>query len=116
MNFQEIISSKLHLVDLAGSERLAKSQSKDQLKKEGKHINLSLHYLEQVIRALQRSSINHEKNIFIPYRNSMLTSVLRGSLGGNCKSIFIATLSPRHEDFEESLSTCRFMRRCREVP
>lgn len=45
----------------------------------------------------------------------MLTSVLRGSLGGNCKSVFIATLNPESEFLDESISTCRFMQRCSEV-
>lgn len=29
----------------------------------------------------------------IPYRNSMMTSVLRDSLGGNCKTVMIATIN-----------------------
>lgn len=45
----------------------------------------------------------------------MLTSVLRGSLGGNCKSVFIATLNPENDFIDESISTCRFMQRCSEV-
>ncbi|GMF24144.1 unnamed protein product [Phytophthora fragariaefolia] len=45
----------------------------------------------------------------------MLTSVLRGSLGGNCKSVFIATLNPENDFVDESISTCRFMQRCSEV-
>lgn len=55
------------------------------------------------------------KGYHVPYRNSMLTSVLRGSLGGNCKSVFIATLNPESEFLDESISTCRFMQRCAEV-
>ena len=41
--------AKLHLVDLAGSERVAKTGVGGQLLTEAKYINLSLHYLEQVI-------------------------------------------------------------------
>ncbi|RHY27247.1 hypothetical protein DYB32_007771 [Aphanomyces invadans] len=44
-------------------------------------------------------------NHHVPYRNSMLTSVLRGSLGGNCKSVFIGTLNPEAEFVDESIST-----------
>ncbi len=51
----------------------------------------------------------------VPFRNSMLTSVLRGSLGGNCKSVFIATLNPEIEFLDESISTCRFAQRCSQV-
>ena len=42
---------------------------------------------------------------------SMMTSVLRDSLGGNCKTIMIATINPEAAHTEESLSTCRFAQR-----
>ncbi|XP_021115533.1 kinesin-like protein KIF6 isoform X2 [Heterocephalus glaber] len=98
--------SKLHLVDLAGSERVAKSGVRGQLLTEAKYINLSLHYLEQVIIALSERNRLH-----IPYRNSMMTSVLRDSLGGNCMTTMIATLSLEKRNIEESISTCRFAQR-----
>ncbi|XP_054855504.1 kinesin-like protein KIF6 [Eublepharis macularius] len=98
--------SKLHLVDLAGSERVAKSGVGGQLLTEAKYINLSLHYLEQVIIALSEKHRSH-----IPYRNSMMTSVLRDSLGGNCMTTMIATLSIEKRNIDESISTCRFAQR-----
>ncbi|XP_073527819.1 kinesin-like protein KIF6 isoform X2 [Phyllobates terribilis] len=98
--------SKLHLVDLAGSERVAKSGVGGQLLTEAKYINLSLHYLEQVIIALAEKNRSH-----IPYRNSMMTSVLRDSLGGNCMTTMIATLSLDKRNIDESISTCRFAQR-----
>ncbi|XP_074844663.1 kinesin-like protein KIF6 [Carettochelys insculpta] len=98
--------SKLHLVDLAGSERVAKTGIGGQLLTEAKYINLSLHYLEQVIIALAEKHRSH-----IPYRNSMMTSVLRDSLGGNCMTTMIATLSLDKRNIDESISTCRFAQR-----
>ncbi|NXG52105.1 KIF6 protein, partial [Psilopogon haemacephalus] len=98
--------SKLHLVDLAGSERVAKTGVGGHLLTEAKYINLSLHYLEQVIIALAEKNRSH-----IPYRNSMMTSVLRDSLGGNCMTTMIATLSIDKRNIEESISTCRFAQR-----
>ncbi|XP_066451406.1 kinesin-like protein KIF6 isoform X2 [Eleutherodactylus coqui] len=98
--------SKLHLVDLAGSERVAKTGVGGQLLTEAKYINLSLHYLEQVIIALAEKKRSH-----IPYRNSMMTSVLRDSLGGNCMTTMIATLSLDKKNIDESISTCRFAQR-----
>uniref|UniRef100_A0A8C1WHC2 Kinesin-like protein n=1 Tax=Cyprinus carpio TaxID=7962 RepID=A0A8C1WHC2_CYPCA len=80
--------SKLHLVDLAGSERVGKTGVGGQILTEAKYINLSLHYLEQVIIALSEKNRSH-----IPYRNSMMTSVLRDSLGGNCMTTMIAAVS-----------------------
>jgi kinesin family protein 6/9 len=49
--------SKLNLVDLAGSERVSKTGVDGNILKEAKYINLSLHYLEQVIIALQERSM-----------------------------------------------------------
>jgi kinesin family protein 6/9 len=92
MDGEDIIRrSKLHLVDLAGSERVAKTKINGSLLKEAQHINLSLHYLEQVIMALHEQS--NGKRTHVPYRNSMMTAVLRDSLGGNCMTTMIATLS-----------------------
>ncbi|XP_028422456.1 kinesin-like protein KIF6 isoform X3 [Perca flavescens] len=98
--------SKLHLVDLAGSDRVSKTGLNGQLLTEAKYINLSLHYLEQVIIALSEKNRSH-----IPYRNSMLTSVLRDSLGGNCMTTMIATMAVDKRNIDESISTCRFAQR-----
>lgn len=98
--------AKLHLVDLAGSERVGKTNVGGTLLAEAKYINLSLHYLEQVIVALSEKSRSH-----IPYRNSMMTSVLIDSLGGNCMTTMIATCSLEKKNLDESISTCRFAQR-----
>uniref|UniRef100_A0A3P8UDZ2 Kinesin family member 6 n=1 Tax=Cynoglossus semilaevis TaxID=244447 RepID=A0A3P8UDZ2_CYNSE len=98
--------SKLHLVDLAGSDRVSKTGLYGQQLTEAKYINLSLHYLEQVIIALSEKNRSH-----IPYRNSMLTSVLRDSLGGNCMTTMIATMAIDKRNVDESISTCRFAQR-----
>ncbi|XP_068041601.1 kinesin-like protein KIF6 isoform X10 [Anomalospiza imberbis] len=98
--------SKLHLVDLAGSERVAKTGIGGHLLTEAKYINLSLHYLEQVIIALSEKNRSH-----IPYRNSMMTSVLRDSLGGNCMTTMIAMLAMDKRNIDESISTCKFAQR-----
>lgn len=79
----------MHLVDLAGSERVAKTKVKGHVLQEAKYINLSLHHLEHVIVALQKGSqdelsskgYRQGKNRYVPYRNSMLTTVLRDSIG-----------------------------------
>ncbi|KAL7684505.1 putative kinesin-like protein [Plasmopara halstedii] len=110
-----IVTSKLHLVDLAGSERVYKREGTQRMRSEGKHINLSLHHLEKVILSLRSKRNTASRAQHIPYRNSMLTSVLRGSLGGNCKSVFIATLNYEKDFLDETISTCRFMQRCSEV-
>ncbi|XP_041365194.1 kinesin-like protein KIF6 [Gigantopelta aegis] len=136
-----IIRSKLHLVDLAGSERVAKTGVDGHQLTEAKSINLSLHHLETVIISLQTDSLanarlqqrtaqslrslsssvlsqSHTPNNdgfratrHVPYRNSLLTMVLRDSLGGNCQTAMIATLSLEWRNLGETLSTCRFAQR-----
>merc|ERR1719261_2376474 len=105
-----IRKSKIHLVDLAGSERVYKTGNAGTLLRESKFINASLHFLEMVIVALQERSTG-KKRSHIPYRNSMMTSVLRDSLGGNCKTSMVATINQNMEQTEECISTCRFAQR-----
>lgn len=105
-----VLRSKLNMVDLAGSERVHKTKSDGQILKEAGYINASLFYLELVIRSLSEKSREH-----IPYRNSMMTTVLRDSLGGNCKTAMVATVSAEREQTDESISTCRFAQRVARV-
>lgn len=60
----------------------------------------------QVIVALQEKSTGHNRT-HIPYRNSMMTSVLKDSLGGNCRTVMVATVNPMQDLLDESISTCR---------
>jgi kinesin family protein 6/9 len=110
----KVRKSLLNLVDLAGSERLGKSDvDLKSLFSESKNINLSLHYLEQVIVALQEKSAGARSHV--PYRNSLLTWILRDSLGGNCRTSMIATISLDERYISESISTCRFSQRVASV-
>jgi len=106
--------SKLNLVDLAGSERVKKTNADGKVLHEAKYINSSLHFLELVIGALREQGTKAGRS-HIPYRNSMITQVLRDSLGGNCKTAMVATVSPERGQFEEGLSTCRFAQRVAQV-
>jgi kinesin family member 6/9 len=151
--------ANLNLVDLAGSERVSRTNSDGMLLKEAKYINLSLHYLEQVIIALQVCSSDvsiaataeilvqscaarlcctgtcsntplqmldmglsrhHQERStghgmltrpHVPYRNSVLTAMLKDSLGGNCTTAMLATISSETSQLEESIATCRFAQR-----
>lgn len=93
--------SKLHIVDLAGSERVAKSQVEGKVLTEAKYINLSLHYLEQVITALSQQADG--KRAHIPYRNSFMTMVLRDSLEGILARQCLQRVIPKN-NFLEKLS------------
>ena len=57
------------------------------------------------------TSLGERQKSHVPYRNSMLTSVLRDSLGGNCKTVMVATMSPDEAQSDETISTCRFSQR-----
>ena len=102
--------AKVNLVDLAGSERVSKTGVNGQILQEAKYINLSLHYLEQVVIALQERAMGMSRP-HIPYRNAMMTMMLKDSLGGNCKTVMVATASPQADHLDESISTCRFAQR-----
>lgn len=106
-----VVRSKLNLVDLAGSERVHKTNSSGQTLKEAQYINSSLFFLEMVIIALYERTKRGKEHVHVPYRNSMMTSVLRDSLGGNCKTVMIATISPEVSQTDESISTCHFAQR-----
>lgn len=101
--------SKLNLVDLAGSERVSKTGVGGTLLTEAKYINLSLHYLEQVIIALSEQAKG--KRDHVPFRNSFMTMVLRDSLGGNCRTSMLATAHVARGLLGETLSTCQFAQR-----
>lgn len=107
---EKVRRSKLNLVDLAGSERASKTGLDGSVLREAKYINLSLHYLQQVIVALQERASGHGRP-HVPYRNSAMTSILRDSLGGNCKTVMVANVTPEPTQLEESISTCRFAQR-----
>ena len=102
--------SKLHLVDLSGSERPKETGIDGKVFKEAININGSLLCLSNVIIALNNKAKRPHENIYVPFRGNMMTMVLRDSLGGNCKTKMIATLSADTCDLYESLSTCRFAR------
>lgn len=92
------------MVDLAGSERADSTGATGQRLKEGAHINKSLVTLGSVISALAEISVDQnaqKRAIFIPYRDSVLTWLLKDSLGGNSKTIMIAAISPAGEFFSE---------------
>ncbi|VDN94729.1 unnamed protein product [Brugia pahangi] len=109
--------SKISLVDLAGSERAQKTGAVGKRLEEGGNINKSLTTLGMVISALaERSHPNGiSKPKFIPYRDSILTWLLKDSLGGNSRTVMIATVSPAADNYEETLSTLRYADRATKI-
>ncbi|XP_077178851.1 stAR-related lipid transfer protein 9 isoform X2 [Paroedura picta] len=131
-NLPSEIASKINLVDLAGSERADPSYCKDRIT-EGANINKSLVTLGIVISTLAQNSqmisscqsLNNiasdgdsshcgasisgqRRQAYIPYRDSILTWLLKDSLGGNSKTIMIATISPASSCYNETMNTLRY--------
>ncbi|XP_077807306.1 kinesin-like protein KIF16B isoform X21 [Macaca mulatta] len=113
--------SKIHLVDLAGSERADATGATGVRLKEGGNINKSLVTLGNVISALAdlsqdaTNTLAKKKPVFVPYRDSVLTWLLKDSLGGNSKTIMIATISPADVNYGETLSTLRYANRAKNI-
>ncbi|KAI9190363.1 hypothetical protein H9P43_001797 [Blastocladiella emersonii ATCC 22665] len=101
---------KLHLVDLAGSERQSKTGATGDRLKEATKINLSLSCLGNVIKALVDGKSSH-----VPYRDSKLTRLLQDSLGGNARTMMIATMSPASYNYDETISTLRYAARAKSI-
>lgn len=107
MNMSGEKVAKISLVDLAGSERAQSTGATGARLKEGAEINRSLSTLGRVIAALADASTGKKKTQ-VPYRDSILTWLLKDSLGGNSLTAMIAAISPADINFEETLSTLRY--------
>lgn len=110
-NSNQSIHGKISFIDLAGSERAQDTvDTNKQTRFDGAEINKSLLALKECIRALDQNK-NHT-----PFRGSKLTMVLRDSfVGGNCKTLMIANISPALVCAENSLNTLRYADRVKEL-
>ena len=116
----ELISSTLHLVDLAGSEKVSKTGAFGTRLNEASSINKSLHALSKVIGALsvtdkRGGSGSNKREKFIPYRDSVLTKLLKNTLGGNSKTVVLLCGSVHHYNISETLSTLEFGSRAQSI-
>lgn len=134
-------TARIRLVDLAGSERAKSTEATGARLREGSNINKSLTTLGRVIAALSSSSnssstssrqslVSSRQSMaprtstpggsrpstpreIVPYRDSVLTYLLKDSLGGNSKTAMIACISP--SDYDETLSTLRYADQARRI-
>lgn len=117
-------TARMRLVDLAGSERANRTEATGARLREGSNINQSLTTLGRVIAALAdpkrqraqaRGLANQTKRRgeVVPYRDSVLTWLLKDSLGGNSKTAMVACISPT--DYEETLSTLRYADQAKKI-
>ncbi|KAJ3225554.1 kinesin-like protein Klp8 [Clydaea vesicula] len=106
--------SRICLVDLAGSERTNLTGSTGIRFKEGTNINKSLTTLGKVINNLTEDK-NSGKKSHIPYRDSVLTWLLKDNLGGNSKTVMLASISPAAIHYDETISTLRYAERAKRI-
>eukprot|EP01080_Neovahlkampfia_damariscottae_P003821 gene3821-6982_t len=104
---------KLSLIDLAGNERASKTKNVGKRLQEGANINKSLLALGNCINALCKATTNSKT--FIPYRDSKLTRLLKDSLGGNCRTVMIATVSPSSLSYEDTFNTLKYSDRAKTI-
>jgi kinesin family protein 11 len=104
------ITSKLNMIDLAGSENVFRSEAQGVTLQEAQMINKSLSCLANVIYALTEKNREH-----VPYRDSKLTYLLQDSLGGNAKTVLIATINPSTICYSETLNTLKFATRVKQI-
>lgn len=114
--------SKINLVDLAGSERADSTGATGVRLKEGCNINRSLLTFINVISTLADLATSNKQQpnqqsqqVYIPYRDSVLTWLLKDSLGGNSKTVILATISPADLNYAETLSTLRYANRAKNI-
>ena len=107
--------SRVSLVDLAGSERAVKTGAVGERLKEGSNINKSLTTLGLVISKLAEGGSSRGSDNFVPYRDSVLTWLLKDNLGGNSRTVMVATVSPAADNYDETLSTLRYADRAKRI-
>merc|ERR1719204_1080233 len=103
------LSRKLNLVDLSGSESVRRTQATGQRFSEGVNINKGLLALGNCIRALT------DKKIHVPYRDSVLTKVLKECLQHTSHICMIACISPTETDMHETINTLRFANKAKDL-
>lgn len=108
---ENYVESKLSFIDLAGSERVCVSQARGIRMTEGSNINKSLLALGNVINKLS----DKRKGIYVPYRDSKLTRLLKDSLGGNTRTVLIACITPNSSQIDETIHSLNYALRAKKI-
>ncbi|XP_065181401.1 uncharacterized protein LOC135812028 [Sycon ciliatum] len=112
---KETMFSRIDFVDLAGMERPSKTQPTGKTQQEALHINRSLSFLEQTLRALSTSS-PVDKPSLAAFRQDKLSHVLKHCIGGNCQTAFLTNIRTEVEHVEETLSSLQFSEKAVSIP
>ncbi|KAG7177582.1 chromosome-associated kinesin KIF4-like [Homarus americanus] len=105
-----IIYLILKLVDLAGAEGVGRTQMSGRQFTEGVNINKGLLALSKVLAALSNPTAG-----YVPYRESVLTRLLKDSLGGNSHTAMIACVSPANFNVHETIKTLHYAEQARNI-
>ncbi|GMH38073.1 hypothetical protein BSKO_05957 [Bryopsis sp. KO-2023] len=108
---REFRTAKLHLVDLAGSEGVRTTGAVGSTFRESGHINRGLLSLGNVIAALS----DEKRKGHVPYRGSKLTRILKDSLGGNSRTVFLACVTCASTGYDETLGTLNYASRAARI-
>ncbi|TYJ10734.1 hypothetical protein E1A91_A11G228300v1 [Gossypium mustelinum] len=109
----QVMRGKLALVDLAGSERASETNSTGQKLRDGANINRSLLALANCINALGKQQ--KKGLVYVPYRNSKLTRILKDGLSGNSQTVMVATISPADSQYHHTVNTLKYADRAKEI-
>ncbi|KAK9804474.1 hypothetical protein WJX73_006365 [Symbiochloris irregularis] len=106
-------SGKLCMVDLAGSERASETNNRGRQLKDGAAINRSLLALANCINALGKRK--KTGFVFVPFRNSKLTRLLKDGLCGNSRTAMIATVAMARSQYHHTVNTLKYADRAKEI-
>ncbi len=113
-NYQKnIFTGKLALVDLAGAERAHETNNHGQQLRDGANINRSLLALANCINALGKRK--KKGFVFVPFRNSKLTRLLKDGLCGNSRTVMIATVASSDAQYNHTVNTLKYADRAKEI-
>ncbi|KAJ1477330.1 kinesin motor domain-containing protein [Baffinella frigidus] len=111
--------AKMHLVDLASSASSNDGGSMVQSKPSATPQDKSLLAWANVMSALAENQMEQvqgrKARVFVPFRGSVLTRILEDSMGPKSRSFVVATLSPSHLEYKNTLNTFRHIVRTKEV-
>ncbi|KAM7451081.1 hypothetical protein ABFA07_001449 [Porites harrisoni] len=112
-NLPSEIVSVIQLVDLAGSKSIHDECSDSCSTSDG---DKSLMTLERVMSTLaNRGSNSSTSGPSVPYKDSALTWILKDCLGGNCRTVMLAAVSPSASCHNETLNTLRFANQAKNI-
>ncbi|XP_062508076.1 uncharacterized protein LOC134184413 [Corticium candelabrum] len=102
---ERVWEGHLEFVDLAGADKTGDVISQ-QSTVEARKSSLSLLSLAQVVIALVHKG-THDHG-FIPYRNSVLTRLLKGNLNGSCRTLILVCITPLFANLRDTLNSLKF--------